>query len=105
MKDEKYAPLRRLVTVRCAEGSDDYPENMEHINAFIGVYLRLEALLRMGENELALSDTKAFFGEMERETGTLWEFRERRGSRDHGFAAYALVVIDRALGRYGQKLR
>ena len=72
------------------------PEIAE-INAFIGAYLRLEALLKMKEYRLLLRDIKEFFGNMEAETGTLWEYRQRHGSRDHGFASYALVAMTIAL--------
>jgi len=96
---EKYARLRHLVTKLCYADSAELPENMEPINAFIGVYLRLEALLHMKEYDLVLKDVREFFGEMEEITGTLWEYRQRRGSRDHGFASYALVAIWRALNK------
>ncbi len=96
--DEKYKELYRLITsVFAAVRREPKPEIME-INAFIGSYLRLEALLKIGERELVLRDVKEFFGEMEKETGTLWEYRTRVGSRDHGFASYALVAIRKALG-------
>ena len=72
------------------------PEIFE-INAFIGVYLRLETLLSLGEYELVLRDIDEFFGKMEAETGTLWEYRQRNGSRDHGFASFALVAIEKAM--------
>ena len=72
------------------------PEIFE-VNAFIGAYLRLEALLKIGEYHLVLRDIDEFFGKMEIETGTLWEYRQRKGSRDHGFASYALVAIRKAI--------
>jgi alpha-L-rhamnosidase len=97
INDEKYAALKHLVTKVCYADSTEMPEDMEPINAFIGVYLRLEALLHIKEYDLVLSDVRAFFGEMEKLTGTLWEYRQRNGSRDHGFASYALVAILRAL--------
>jgi hypothetical protein len=27
-------------------------------------------------------------------TGTLWEYAKRKGSHDHGFAAFAAIAID-----------
>ena len=93
----KYRELYRLVTeVFAAKRRAPKPEILE-INAFIGVYLRLEALQKLGEYDLLLRDIKEFFGAMEVETGTLWEYRQRNGSRDHGFASYALVAIQNAL--------
>ena len=99
INDEKYAAFKHLVTKVCYADSPDMPEDMEPINAFIGVYLRLEALLSIKEYDLVLSDVRTFFGQMEALTGTLWEYRQRNGSRDHGFASYALVAILRALAR------
>ena len=72
------------------------PEIFE-VNAFIGAYLRLEALLKMGEKELVLSDIRSFFGQMAQHTGTLWEYRQEKGSKDHGFASYAVVAVLEAL--------
>lgn len=95
--EPKYSELYRLVTqVFGADRKEDIPEIAE-INAFIGIYLRLEALLKMNQNQLVLSDIRNFFGKMEAETGTLWEYRQRKGSRDHGFASYALVAMMKAL--------
>ena len=97
LKEEKYAELYRLVTeVFRADRNGAVPEITE-VNAFIGAYLRIEALLKLGEYKLLLRDLKEFFGAMEEETGTLWEYRQRNGSRDHGFASYALVAMKRAL--------
>ena len=70
---------------------------IEEINAFIGVYLRLEALLKLKKYDLVLNDIETFFGDMERLTGTLWENRSVTGSLDHGFASYALVAMTKAL--------
>lgn len=97
LKAEKYRELERLILyVFSPERKDIMPEIME-INAFIGIYLRLETLMRYGEYHLALRDVKAFFSGMEARTGTLWEYREEKGSYDHGFASYAFVVIKEAL--------
>ena len=97
LNDEKYSELYRLVTtVFGAERTENHPEIAE-INAFIGAYLRLEALIKLEKYELILKDVKDFFGNMERTTGTLWEYRQPHGSRDHGFASYALVAMMKAL--------
>ena len=96
--EEKYAELLRLVReVFGAIRKEEMPE-IEPINAFIGVYLRLEALLKIKENALVLSDVESFFGNMERLTGTLWENRFVHGSLDHGFASYAASAMMKALG-------
>ena len=98
MKAPEYAELRRLVLEVFGSDRDVLLEEIAPINAFIGAYLRLEALLKMGENRAVLDSLKGFFGNMAGKTGTLWEYREPHGSRDHGFASYALVAMRRALG-------
>ena len=99
VNEPKYAELKHLVcNVFSANRNGALPEIAE-INAFIGAYLRLEALLKMKEYRLVLRDVKEFFGCMEAETGTLWEYRQRHGSRDHGFASYALVAMTEALNQ------
>ena len=95
--DEKFAELRRLVLeVFSATRAEEHPEIAE-INAFIGAYLRLEVLLKLKQYDLLLRDVKGLFGHMGKATGTLWEFRQPTGGRDHGFASYALVAIRAAL--------
>ena len=97
MNEEKYAELLRLVReVFGAIRKEELPE-IEPINAFIGVYLRLEALLKLDEKALVLNDIESFFGNMEKLTGTLWENRSIHGSLDHGFASYAAVAMMKAL--------
>ena len=98
MKTPEYAELRHLVLEVFGADRTVLLEEIAPINAFIGAYLRLEALLKMGENEAVLHSLTTFFGGMAGETGTLWEYRERHGSRDHGFASYALVAMRAALG-------
>ena len=95
--DAKYAQLRRLVReVFGAIRKEEMPE-IEVINAFIGVYLRLEALLKIKEYDLVIADVESFFGNMEKLTGTLWENRFIHGSLDHGFASYAAAAMMTAL--------
>ncbi len=98
LTDPAYSYLSHLVkNVFGATRKESLPD-IEEINAFIGVYLRLEALLKLGEHTLVLSDIKDFFGRMEQLTGTLWENRAVHGSLDHGFASYAAVAMMKALG-------
>lgn len=97
LRAAEYAELKRMVLeVFCADRKVLLDE-IAPVNAFIGAYLRLEALLRMGEDSAVLESLRSFFGCMTEETGTLWEYRERHGSRDHGFASYALVAMRKAL--------
>lgn len=93
----EYAPLKELVIQKCTTGSTNFPTDIEPINLFIGVYLRIEALLKLKEYDLVLKDIRLFFGEMGAKTGTLWEHRQTNGSRNHGFASYVLVAMLRAL--------
>ena len=48
---------------------------------------RLRGVSRMESLEVVL----------EKYTGTLWEYKQHKGSYDHGFASYALVVMETAL--------
>ncbi|MBQ9745495.1 MAG: hypothetical protein IJW21_01565, partial [Clostridia bacterium] len=66
------------------------------VNAFIGRYLCIMALLKMGEHALLLESVKAVFGGMVRSTGTLWEYKQKKGSYDHGFASFAALAITEA---------
>ena len=93
----EYAYMMNLIeNVFGAVRKEPMPE-IEEINAFIGVYLRLEAMLKLKKYDLVLNDIETFFGDMERLTGTLWENRSVDGSLDHGFACYALVAMTKAL--------
>ncbi len=97
LKDKTYQPLYHLVTeVFSPNRNGQMPEIFE-VNAFIGAYLRIETLLKLKEYPLLLRDIKDFFGNMEQYTGTLWEYRQYKGSQDHGFASYTLVAIQEAL--------
>lgn len=95
---EKYGELKHLVrnVFTPERGEDEMPE-IFRVNAFIGAYLRMETLLKMEEYELVLQNIEGFFGKMEEYTETLWEYRQYKGSQDHGFASYVLVVIEEAL--------
>lgn len=98
LKSAEYSELYRLVTEVFGAGRTTLIEEIAPINAFIGAYLRLEALLKMKENDIVLETIKTFFGDMANATETLWEYREPHGSQDHGFASYALVAMRKALG-------
>ena len=102
INDEKYDYLRNLVLTVFGAGRTVLTEEIEPINAFIGVYLRIEALLKMGEDDLVISDVKSFFGGMSDKTGTLWENRQITGSLDHGFAAYAIAAYKSIMQKRGE---
>ncbi len=99
LADKKYSGFLRLIKEvfrPTRNGETERPE-IAPVDLFIGAYLRIEALLKLGEWELVLRDVKGFFGDMARDTSTLWEYRRRHGSRDHGFASFAAVAVDRAI--------
>ena len=73
------------------------PDKYTSVNAFIGFYLRMMVLLNMGEKELLMRDIKDFFYDMAKTTGTLWEYKEGLGSRDHGFASFVAYIINEAI--------
>lgn len=65
---------------------------------FIGNYLRIIILMRMGHFQIALNDIKGYFLDMADITGTLWEKNsieeiKYAGSMNHGFASFAGVAI------------
>ena len=97
LDDPKFATLKHLVLEEFTPDRTSYPE-IHPVNAFIGAYLRLEVLMKFRQYDLLLSDITGFFGHMGSATGTLWEYRQPKGSRDHGFASFALVAMRRALG-------
>lgn len=95
--EERYAKLRDYVL----NGFDGVEKDREfcEVNAFIGFYMRLIFLMEKGERAVMKRDILRFFGHMEEQTGTLWEYKDGHGSRDHGFAslaAMAAVMADEA---------
>lgn len=63
------------------------------VDAFIGLYLRMNVLLQLGDAKLMAENLKGFFGGMCALTGTLWEYRTPTRSLDHGFASYAALTL------------
>jgi alpha-L-rhamnosidase len=98
LNDEKYRPLYRLVREVFKPDRNGAMPEIAEVDAFIGAYLRIEALLKLKEYEILLRDVSGFFGDMARCTGTLWEYRRKHGSRNHGFASFVIVAMHRALG-------
>ena len=94
---QEYRFLRHLVTdVFALERDGKMPEIIE-INVFPGLFMRMDTLLMLGEYDLALRTVEDFFGRMEPYTGTLWEYRQFKGSYDHGFSSIAYAVMKKAL--------
>ncbi len=59
-------------------------------NAMYGVYMRVDLRMREGDRQAVLDECKAYFSEMARRTGTLWENNDARASCNHGFASYCI---------------
>lgn len=66
-------------------------------NAFIGKLLRMLILDRYGRKKQVLDEIRASYGEMARQTGTLWEFLSPQASCCHGFAGLIAPLIRKNL--------
>lgn len=71
---------------------NDYP-NVPFANAFIGNYMRMMILMKMGEYMQVLKDIRDYFGFMAEKTGSLWEYDTPRASCCHGFASYVALWL------------
>jgi len=92
LEEERFAKLKEHVV----NGFKDFTAEKGEfcpINAFIGLYLRMIVLLEMGDPELLAKNLDEYFVGMCDATGTLWENRDGKGSRDHGFASIAAMMI------------
>jgi alpha-L-rhamnosidase len=69
-----------------------YPQ-IAPANAFIGNYLRLDWLMRIGLTEKVKENILGYFYEMARKTGTLWELMDPVASCNHGFASHVAVWL------------
>ena len=73
--------------------ADFYPNtpmwpNIPKVNAFMGMYIRMELLHEWGKDEMLVKEIKDFFQHMAQHTGTLWEHKDMSASLNHGFASY-----------------
>ena len=91
--DEKYSKYREHLFSGCKSAGRE----VEPINAFIGLYLRIKTLLDAKEYKLLLDEVEGFFGNMADITGTLWENTTNIGSLDHGFASYVAYAMSEAI--------
>ena len=73
------------------------PKTFVRVNAFIGRYLKMLTLMKLGKYDLLMDTVKGFCLEMAKSSGTLWEYKDGSGSRDHGFASFAAVALLSAL--------
>ena len=97
LSDPRYTRLLQYVQDSFAS-FDKTGREFVPVNAFIGLYLRLWLLMRLGERALLAQNLKDFFGGMVSATGTLWEYKQHKGSYDHGFASFAALAIAFAEG-------
>lgn len=74
-------------------GNEKLPDNAEPSGLFMGIYLKLELLLKRKEFEIAKKYIIDIFYDMAIATGTLWEQRGLKGSLDHGFPSYVTLLI------------
>jgi alpha-L-rhamnosidase len=97
LSDPRYAKLQQYLEDSFA-GFDKTGRAFVPVNAFIGLYLRIWLLMRLNKKELLRKNLKDFFGGMVASTGTLWEYKQHKGSYDHGFASFAALAIAFAEG-------
>ena len=101
-------PMYEKLKFHIKDGFHAFAENLGErtfvpVNAFIGRYLRMQTLLMLEEYEILLQNVGTFFSGMAKTTGTLWEYKDGKGSKDHGFASYAAVAIAEALEGLNRK--
>lgn len=90
--DEAYAKLKWYVEDNFSSfAPGDY--QFCPINAFIGFYLRMNLLIELKDARLLARDLESFCEKMVSQTGTLWEYKDGKGSLDHGFASYLALAI------------
>ena len=93
LKSEDFPELYKILTTDFYPNTEKYPD-IPKVNAFIGMYVRMELLYEWGLEEKLIDEIKAFFGHMAQYTGTLWEHKEiDRGSLNHGFASYVGALL------------
>lgn len=78
----------------------DYRKDISESNVFLGLYLRIDLLIRENKRNEILIECKKLFNKMAQTTGTLWEHTDIRASCNHAFASYAIRWIIFALTGY-----
>ncbi len=102
INDPKYAKLNEYVHTGC-KGVAESGRRFVPVNAFIGLYLRIKALLKLEYYQILVDELGDFFGGMVEKTGTLWEYRQMKGSFDHGFASFVVPAIYTAVKKLNEK--
>lgn len=90
--EEKYADLKERLIKQFGPESTYYP-NIEKANALMGIYLRIDLLVKWGCKELCLEEIIDYFFHMAELTGTLWEHKSIAASLNHGFPSYIADVL------------
>ena len=96
--DDEYRELKTRMINEFGPGIDNYP-NIEKVNAFMGMYLRIELFREWGLSEQLIRELKGFFLPMARLTGTLWEHKTTRASLNHGFPSYTILVLQELINK------
>lgn len=91
--DPQYAKLKAHILDGFVS-FDPNAENFVPVNMFIGFFLRLLVLIRMGRRDLLKQNITKKFLPMVELTDTIWEynFHQRNGSYDHGFSSFAAIA-------------
>ena len=89
---KSYDDLYKTLVEKFEPESGNYP-HIEKANALMGMYMRMELMLKWGHSEQLLKEVKTFFGQMADITGTLWEHKYMAASLNHGFTAYLCVLL------------
>ena len=89
---ENYNDLCKTLVEEFLPGSESF-SNVEKVNVFMGMYMRMELLLKWGFEEQLVEEIKAFFGHMSDITGTLWEHKQLTNSLNHGFTSYIVALL------------
>lgn len=96
---EKYPELFEIVFNEIRDYSDlshKYPV-MSRSDSFIGLYLRLDYLSRIRDNEKVVRDLKSFFLYQAKETKSFWEYKTPTASCCHAFASLMCEWIIKAV--------
>ena len=92
VNEDKYASLRSHISENFASFVPTDGQFIS-VNIFIGFYLKICALMKMEKPELLKDCLKDFLMPMVLKTGTIWEYKQIKGSHDHGFASLAAAAI------------
>lgn len=74
--------------------NNKYPE-IYFANAFIGNYMRLDIMERLGKHDMLIKNIIDYFTYMAETTGTLWENETSTASCNHGFASLVAYWFDK----------